>query len=219
MKRGTIYRERQFHNDTGAAEDPTAPEAQLRKPDGSWVDLGAPTKSNGQTGLYGVSLDMSDVDDYPAGDYALRIAGTVTVDKSVGTVFEFELAENSLDDLMTRLTAVGVSLTTPVDAEGETITIDCGDEYAAADGRSIDLTVTGASDFTAGTVALKIGRFLIAGTILSSGPNASQVVRFEPTAAQTARLNPSTRRWKLKVVLANGHPISPASGPCHVHAA
>jgi hypothetical protein len=115
MKRGTLYYQRQFHNDQGTAEDPTGPEAQLQKPDGSWVALTAPAKQNSKTGLFGGSLDMSNATTYPVGRYSLRIGGTVATAKVVAAVIEFELTEYSVDDIYGRLGApVAASLSADV---------------------------------------------------------------------------------------------------------
>lgn len=77
-----------FHNDTGAIEDPTAPEAQQRTPAGVWSALTAPAKQNAKTGHYGGTIDTTG---YASGQYIIRMAGTVATAKTVATEFCFSV--------------------------------------------------------------------------------------------------------------------------------
>ena len=84
----SIFYGANFHNDTGALEDPTNPAARIRTPDGAWSDLSTPTKQDSQTGFYGGSIDTTG---FSAGQYIVRLSGTVSSDKNMATVFCFEV--------------------------------------------------------------------------------------------------------------------------------
>lgn len=83
------YREN-FHNDTGTIEDPTGPEAQLEKPDGTFVALTVPAKINAKTGHYGGSVDTTG---FAAGQYIIRMAGTVATAKTTAREFYFQILD------------------------------------------------------------------------------------------------------------------------------
>jgi len=77
-----------FHNDVGTLEDPTDPAARIRTPAGAWSNLSTPTKQDSQTGFYGGSIDTTG---FSAGQYIVRLSGTVSSSKNVATVFCFEV--------------------------------------------------------------------------------------------------------------------------------
>lgn len=81
------YREN-FHNDTGTLEDPTNPEAQLEKPDGTFTALTAPAKLNAKTGHFGGSIDTTG---FSLGQHIIRMKGTVTTAKDVAIEFMFTI--------------------------------------------------------------------------------------------------------------------------------
>lgn len=82
----TVFYAANFHNQDGTLEDPTGPEAQLRDPSGTWVALTAPSKQNSKTGHFGGTIDTTD---FVAGQYAIRLAGTVTTGKVQAAEFTF----------------------------------------------------------------------------------------------------------------------------------
>lgn len=82
----SVFYAANFHNDTGTIEDPSAPEAQIRNPAGTWSALSAPAKQNSKTGFYGGTVDTTG---YASGEYTIRMAGTVTTAKTVATTFTF----------------------------------------------------------------------------------------------------------------------------------
>lgn len=84
----TVFYAENFHDDTGTLADPTSPEAQLRGPAGSWTALAAPSKQNSKTGFFGGTYDTTGD---AAGQYCLRMAGTVATAKDVATVFFYDL--------------------------------------------------------------------------------------------------------------------------------
>jgi len=144
FKRGTLYYSHQFHNDLGTAENPTAPEAQLLKPDGSWAALTAPAQQNSKVGLFGGSLDMSNASTYPVGRYVLRIAGTVTTAKVVGLTEAFELVESLPDD-------VAALAATAVWGAGTKALTDKAGFSLAAD-QAVNVTKVGGTAQTAGDI-------------------------------------------------------------------
>lgn len=96
FKAGTsVFYGANFHNDTGTIEDPTSPEAQIRDTAGTWSSLTAPAKQNTKTGFYGGTVDTTS---YAAGQYIIRMAGTVTTTKTVATVFCFTIVANIESD-------------------------------------------------------------------------------------------------------------------------
>lgn len=78
----------QFHDDTGAAADPTGPFARMETGSGTFVDLTAPTKRDSKTGYFGSDVDTSG---YAAGIRTIRIGGTVATDKAVAAVYGFRV--------------------------------------------------------------------------------------------------------------------------------
>jgi len=91
--------------------------------------------------------------------------------------------------------SLSVSVTSPVATDG-TISIVPGDDYFAADGRSIDIAVTGASYTLVGatgiSLAIRLKRSSLTLLTLTGSAISSTTLRFEPTAAQTALLADDT---------------------------
>lgn len=88
-------------------------------------------------------------------------------------------------------------------------------DYSSVENNAIDIVITGGADFSGGTTyltAIDKGRsneaFRWDGTILNAG-TATQTLRFQPTAAQTAH-PAATYEAQAVVVLPSGRKISPA---------
>ncbi|MEW5745265.1 MAG: BppU family phage baseplate upper protein [Nitrospirota bacterium] len=127
----TVKYRANFHNDQGTVEDPTSPEAQLEKPDDTFTftSLAAPAKVNAKTGHYGGSIDTTG---YAAGQYIVRMAGTVSTAKAVATEFCFEIEADSNADIMSRLGApAGASIAADISTKLAT------SGYTAPDNTSI----------------------------------------------------------------------------------
>lgn len=99
----TVKYRANFHSDQGTIEDPTGPEAQLEKPDDSFTALTAPAKINTKTGHYGGSIDTTG---FAAGQYIIRMAGTVSTAKTVATEFCFEIEANNNADIKSDTAAI-----------------------------------------------------------------------------------------------------------------
>lgn len=158
-----------FHNDLGAAEDPSGPGAKLRVPAGTWGAQTAPAKQDATTGLFGGSVDTAG---FAVGLYLLHVYGTVTTAKTVGTVLSFQVLSNVLSDIATGVVgiaalvdtevaailaavdtevaaikaktdtigALAVTISSPV-ATSSDITLYGGDDYKAAHSRAVTVLV------------------------------------------------------------------------------
>lgn len=84
----SVFYAANFHSEAGTLEDPASPEAQLRDPSGTWSAMTAPAKQNGKTGHFGGTIDTTG---FSAGQYAIRLAGTVTTGKVQATEFTFTI--------------------------------------------------------------------------------------------------------------------------------
>ncbi|TAL17045.1 hypothetical protein EPN96_06610 [bacterium] len=82
----SVFYAANFHNEAGTLEDPASPEAQIRDPSGTWSALTTPVKQNGKTGHFGGIIDTTG---FAAGQYAIRLAGTVTTGKAQAAEFTF----------------------------------------------------------------------------------------------------------------------------------
>lgn len=113
-------------------------------------------------------------------------------------------------DLIT--TGTSVTLTSPV-ADDSDVTIEQGDDYASADGRSLDWSSTGYPDLTGATVVMRVEG--ITGTytasVLTAG-GATQTVRVELTDVQTAAIPVSRRGYEIQATLASGNVVSLVRG-------
>lgn len=110
VKVGEIFRTSiQFHDDTGNAVDPTSLTASMQKPDGTWVAQTAPSKQNGKTGLYGISISTLGFD---PGIYNFHITGIVPTGKTVGTVFTFQVRTYNEADINNSVSSVYSSVGT-----------------------------------------------------------------------------------------------------------
>ena len=117
---------------------------------------------------------------------------------------------------LAQLAGVTIRISQPFRGPGEPLEIVHGDDYADADGRAIDVTVTGLDDdldltSAAGHLSLRLASDVvtfIATDISRVGDDV--VLRFEPTAAETSGLRVS-QNWKYDVqfTLASGRKITP----------
>jgi hypothetical protein len=87
-----------FHSDQGTIENPTSPEAQLRTPAGVWSDLTTPAIQNAKVGHFGGTIDTTG---FAAGQYVIRMAGTVSTAKETATEFCFEIVTYDISDAAT----------------------------------------------------------------------------------------------------------------------
>jgi len=128
----------QFHDDTGAAADPTAPFARMETGSGTFADLTAPTKRDSKTGYFGVDIDTTG---FAAGIRTVRIGGTVATNKAVAAVYGFRVVAHraesaakpsdlpSVATLESRLTAARAGYLDKLNVSG---TIALAGEAAAA---------------------------------------------------------------------------------------
>ena len=166
------------------------------------------------------------------GLYKYVLAGSLTA--TPGRYYcEFRTADATVDvrqliddgqvaDWVTKINTIGSAsavFVSPVSTTGALSLIQ-GNDYKAADGRSIDFTLSGFPSFTSATVAFSIqqqGKAVltsIAGSVLSSTQ-----LRVELTAAQTALLTPGfAGQFDLKVTLSDGSIITPVVGAVTVAA-
>jgi len=86
----------QFHDDTGAAADPTGPFARMETGSGTFADLDTPTKRDSKTGYFGVDVDTSG---YSAGIRTVRIGGTVATGKAVAAVYGFRVVAHRAESI------------------------------------------------------------------------------------------------------------------------
>lgn len=123
-------------------------------------------------------------------------------------------ASGSAGAALGKLGPANVVLTSPV-ATDQTVRIVQGDDYYAADGRSIDFSSTTCPDLTDATPTLAVddgGDGLeVEGTVVNPGA-ATQSVRFELSAAQTAALRQGRYSYDVSAALAGGHVATIVSG-------
>lgn len=107
---------------------------------------------------------------------------------------------------LAQLAGVTLRISQPFRGPGEPLELVQGDDYAHADGRAIEVTVTGLDDDleltgATGQLSLKLGSDVVtfAATDISEAGD-DLVLRFEPAAAETSSLRVS-RNWKYDVQL------------------
>ena len=91
-----------------------------------------------------------------------------------------------------------------------------GDDYYAADGRSIAFDLTGQPSITGATVTLIIKKSPVL-TFSGSVVTATQC-RFEFTAVQIATIGVGYFEYDLQATLTNGHVVTLKNGVLHVAA-
>lgn len=125
---------------------------------------------------------------------------------------------------LAQLAGVTIRLSQPFRGPGEPLEIVQGDDYAHADGRAIEVTIAGLDedldvDGASGQLSLQLGSSQMTFTASDiSSAGADLVLRFEPTAAETAGLRVS-RNWKydVQLTLASGRKVTPLTeGEAHV---
>lgn len=122
-----------------------------------------------------------------------------------------------------QLAGITIRLSQPFTGPDEPLLLVQGDDYSVADGRAIEITVTGldtALDLSgaAGSLSLKLDDDLAtfaATDIRRAGDDV--VLRFEPAASETAGLRAS-QLWKydVQLTLASGHKITPLAEACAI---
>lgn len=106
------------------------------------------------------------------------------------------------------------------DEDEPVLSIVIGDDYKAVDNRAIDFNLDGAAlpaDLTGATIELVLDHtaWKEAVTITGTAPTptgATRVIRFQPTAAETAELEatkPKPGRFEVVITDADGHKITP----------
>jgi hypothetical protein len=113
-----------------------------------------------------------------------------------------------------RIGSAQVTTTSPVAQNGKVEVVQ-GCDYDAADGLSLDWT--DASNtwpvLTDATIAVNIddGELILAGSVVTA-TGSSKKVRAEPTAAETAALEPGHYRYVVMATLASGNKVALAAG-------
>lgn len=107
-----------------------------------------------------------------------------------------------------RIASAQVVVSSPVANTG-VITVYRGDDYAAADGRSIDITDSGGTwpDLAGATVMFKAGTLTRAMTVVTP-TGAGKKIRLELTAVETLALAMATYNYQADAVLTNGHTVT-----------
>jgi hypothetical protein len=130
----------QFHNDTGAAADPTDPFARMETGSGTFADLSTPTKRDSKTGYFGVDISTTG---FAAGIRTVRIGGTVATNKAVAAVYGFRVVAHraesaakpsdlpSVATLESRLTAARAGYLDKLNVSGTLAHSDAAATYKA----------------------------------------------------------------------------------------
>ncbi len=107
------------------------------------------------------------------------------------------------------LTPSAVTIVSPV-ASSCNITLMDGDDYLAADGRSLDFIFAGQPSLTGATIALRVQ---VGGTVvtLAGSVLSSVACRVEVTSTQVASIGVGIWTYDLSAVLGNGHTVTLAS--------
>jgi hypothetical protein len=105
---------------------------------------------------------------------------------------------------ITGLGALAITVQSPVASSG-TITIYRGDDYVAAEGTAIAVTVavSGAPDLTGATIKLKLDEATWTATACTSD-GTDWTITFEPDATATAALTVGAQQYELEATLASG---------------
>jgi hypothetical protein len=148
-----------FHSDQGTLVDPAAPAARLRDAAGSWSDLAAPAKQDGKTGFFGGTIDTTG---FAAGQYIVRMSGTVATAKDVATVFSVEVGPAPTvltGDAYARLGAAGAGLTALGDARLANLdaAVSTRSTYAGGAVASVTAAVELTAEYDAAKTAAQAG--------------------------------------------------------------
>jgi len=111
------------------------------------------------------------------------------------------------------LGAGAVTVVSPITAAGE-VSLQRGDDYAAADGRQIDWVEDGGAGWpvlTAAGVAFEVGSLALAMTVVVA-TGAGKTVRLELDAADTVALDGAGTTYRVVATLASGHVVTLATG-------
>ena len=108
-----------------------------------------------------------------------------------------------------RLSSASITITAPV-GTANTITLVRGDDYRAADGRSLDFTSASWPDLIGAAVSMKVKSSDV-DTIAGSVVDAS-TIRIEVTAAQTEAIGTGRWDYDISAVLSNTHVVTLVSG-------
>jgi len=123
-------------------------------------------------------------------------------------------ASGTAGSALNRIGTGQIQIASNLSATGQITVVRNSDNFAA-DGRSIDLPGPSANfwpNLTGATVALWFDNGLLSITGSPLTPTGNQVVRFEPTAAQTRRLAAGTHGYTAWATLADGHVVALAYG-------
>lgn len=183
-------------------------------------------------GLYRYLLASADLTLY---DYiAVLKTATDTVDIqhvpalwtrfSEGSETRFDSLDSDNADLADQLTTIQntvsgdsftVTVVSPV-AEDGTIQIVRGDDYFAADGRSIDIVITGGHDLTGATAKLTSRKGTVTWQLSSvsilTPAGSSKTIRFESSRSETKDLAVGSWKYDVEVTLSNTHSFTPQIG-------
>ncbi len=133
-----------------------------------------------------------------------------------------EVLGNLQSNLVTALSGISVTISSPFSDDGETLTIVQGDDYANADGRALPVTLTGTfPDFTGATPVMRLSRTTkvattgatvtttvsVTGTVVTA-TGGTRVMRFEPTSADTSQLSGGVGTWEVEITLTNGRKMT-----------
>lgn len=123
------------------------------------------------------------------------------------------------DKLQVDVGVPSFTVASAVSASGDAIELVQGDDYANGDARALSWSSTSWPDLTSASVTLYVkqgaGVVDIAGSVVSAG-GATQTVRVEPTAIETAALDAGMEKFHLEAVLDGGHVVTLAYGTVNV---
>lgn len=184
---------------------------QLSVNGGAWTNTSATLTAVGN-GTYYVQLTTSE----------LSALGRIMVRYKSANTAEFSTVADVVP-LLGYAAGTAITLAAPVLESGDVELVQ-GDDYANADGRALSWSSTSWPDLTGATIAFNVGDgdLVVAGTVVSSG-GATQTVRAEPTAAQTATLAATGRptrtphRYDVTATLDGGGEVTLARGALYVH--
>lgn len=115
-----------------------------------------------------------------------------------------------------RIGTATVEVTSPVAADGETVTLKRGCDYSAGDGLAVEWTGSGGGwgvSFASATAAVIINGTAYDATITSA--SAPKTVRWAPDADTTAALRAGVSRYTLLLTQADGEKIPLVDGEVH----
>ncbi len=171
------------------------------------------TVTNLDTGRYVASFTIPI--GYAVGDNInLTVSGTVS--GKTGKACEWRAKLTDAQDRLNRIGTADIITTSPV-SQGGDVELFIGDDYLAADGRS--LIWTGATtnvwpNLTGATITFYVGDGMLTVTGSVVTPTGTQQVKASPTAAQTATCTTGDFDYAVRAVLANGHKVTLVRGVC-----